>query len=144
MLVGGHTELGRQINKTSRKSETQDVGKFKTARAIILKPSNDTYSFYMGLLNSRGEIIKETIPIALIGGDETTLSLLFGTPQNLSRGQGSAWEVIIFYTGASVDKGVALVSRRLYEVAGGRFEATKVANELLVKGTAYAPPGAGV
>jgi hypothetical protein len=72
------------------------------------------------------------------------MSLLYGTPQNLSRGQGAAWEVIIFYTGASVNKGIALVSRRLYEVAGGRFEATKVANELLAKGTAYAPPGAGI
>lgn len=143
-MFEGNTELGRQMNRVSRKSETQEAGKFKQARAIILKPSNDTYTFYLGLLNGRGEIVQETSPIPLMGGDESALSAMYGTPQNLSRGQGAAWEVIIFYTGPSVNKGVALISRRLYEGPGGKFEATKTANELLAKGTAYAPPGAGI
>jgi hypothetical protein len=142
-MVAGYTDLGRQINRVSRKSETQDVGKFKTARAIILRPSNDSYSFYMGLLDGAGKIVQETKPIPL-AGTEDQFAMSYGSPHNLSRGQGEAWEVIIFYTGTSVNKGVAIVARRLYELSGGIFEATKTANELVTKGTAYAPPGPGM
>jgi hypothetical protein len=141
--TAGNTSLGRTINRVTRKTERQDTVQFNSARAIILKPWKDSYVFYMALLDKSGRIVKNTQPIALAGTEEQ-LAMLYGSPQNLSRGQGSAWEVIVFYTGNSVNKGIALVARRLYEVAGGAFEAVKTANELVAQGTSWAPPGTGM
>jgi hypothetical protein len=136
----GRTSLGRTIDS---KSAHADYDKPKIARAIILRPYNDLYVFYMGLLNENNQIVMETRPIRLIGTQDQ-LAAQYGPPSELSRGSGSAWSVIIHYSGASVNNGFATIQGRVYENTAGEYEATKSANELLAKGTSWAPPGSGM
>lgn len=140
--VGGNTPLGVQLNRMISVTDHVDVGRFKTARAIIKRPYNDTYVFYMDLLDSSGRILKEVGPIQVIG-TEDQLAMFYGSPQKMTGGDQERWEAIIFYQGTTVQNGIAMVARRLHEVAGGLFEATTTANELVAKGTSFAPPGPG-
>ena len=142
-IFGGHSPLGKKLNQIGSKTDHLDIDRFKTARAILIESYKGLYVFKMGLLNSKGEIVKQTGPIPIIG-PEDQLAMFYGSPEKLVQGDKSAWEAIIFYKGTSVSNGVALITRQLQELEGGRFEATTLANELLAKGTSFAPPGAGM
>jgi len=96
------------------------------------------------LIDANGTIVgNPTGPIPIIG-TEDQLAMSYGSPENMTGGESEVWEAIVFYSGTSVNKGVALVTRKLHELEGGRFEAVGLANELVAKGAAYAPPGSGM
>jgi hypothetical protein len=140
---GGHSRFGKRLNQVVSKTDHLDVDRFKTARAIIYKSYKDLYIFNMKLLDSNGNVVGETNPIPIIG-TEDQLAMFYGSPHNMTGGESEVWEVIIFYRGTTVNNGVALVTRRLQELQGGRFEAVTLANELVAKGTSYSPPGSGM
>ena len=140
---GGHSRFGKRLNQIISKTDHLDVGRFKTARAIIDRPYKDLYIFWMKLLDSKGKVVGETNPIPIIG-TEDQLAFTYGSPHNMAGGESESWEVIIFYSGTTVNNGVALVTRRLQELPGGRYESVTLANELVAKGTAYSPPGSGM
>jgi len=141
---GGHSVLGTRLNNVISKTDHMDVGRFKTARAILKKPYKGSYVFTMDLLDSNGFIVGlPTGPIPIIGTDDQ-LATTYGPPSAMTGGESERWEVIIFYQGTTVSNGVALVSRRVQELEGGRFESVSLANELVAKGAAYAPPGSGM
>jgi len=140
----GHSPLGKRLNKIVSKTDHMDVGRFKTARAILRESHNGLYIFKMDLLDVNGNVVgNPTAPIPIIG-TEDQLAMSYGSPENMTGGESEVWEVIIFYNGTTVNKGIALVTRRLHELPGGRFEAVTLANELVAKGAAYAPPGSGM
>jgi hypothetical protein len=140
---GGHSRFGKRLNQIISKTDHLDVDRFKTARAIIDKSYKDLYIFTMKLLDSKGRVVGNTNPIPVMG-TEDQLAMFYGSPHNMTSGESGVWEVIIFYNGTSVNTGVALISRRLQELAGGRFESVTLANELVAKGTSYSPPGSGM
>jgi hypothetical protein len=145
--TAGRTALGRTINQIASKAAHSDNNKNKTASAIILTSVGDNYTFRMGLLDDNRRVVSETKPIRLIG-EETELASRYGAPSALTRGNtdGFDWEVIIYYSGSSVNSksAYAVIHGKVYETKDGKYEAVKSANELLAKGTSWAPPGAGV
>jgi len=140
---GGHTQLGKRLNQVISKTDHMDVGRFKTARAVIKESVGNVYTFKMDLLDNNGKVVGRTDPIPIIGVEDQ-LAMSYGTPANMTGGDSEAWEVIIFYHGTTVNTGTALVVRRLQQLKSGRYEAVVTANELVAKGAAYAPPGSGV
>ena len=141
--LGGNTPLGKQINRLTTKTDHMDVGRFKTARAVIKKAYKDSYIFYMDLIDGNGNVIGKTGPVPVIG-TEDQLAMFYGSPANMTGGTSERWEAIIFYQGTNASAGIAMVSRRLHEMAGGRYEAVVLSNELVAQGAAYAPPGSGM
>jgi len=140
---GGHSSLGAHLNRVGSKLDHIDVSRFKNARAVLKESHKGLYVFFMDLLDGAGQVVGKTGPIPIIG-TEDQLSQLYGTPSNMTGGDQERWEAIVFYQGTTVNNGVALVTRRLQELEGGKFEAVSVANELVAKGAAYAPPGSGM
>ena len=141
--VGGHTPLGTRLNKIISTTDHVDVGRFKTARAIIKRSYANSYVFYMDLLDNQGVPVKEVGPIPVIG-TEDQLAMFYGSPENMVGSTQERWEAIIFYQGTTVKNGVAMVARRLHEVEGGAYEASTKANECVSKGSSFAPPGSGL
>lgn len=140
---GGNSPLGKRLNRIVTKTDHVDVGRFKTARAVIKKPYKGSYIFYMDLLDNNGNIVGKTGPVPVIG-TEDQLAMFYGTPANMTGGDQERWEAIIFYQGTNASQGIAMVSRRIHEVAGGRYESVTLSNELVAQGAAYAPPGSGL
>jgi len=139
----GHSVFGSRLNQIVSKTDHLDVGRFKTARAILRESYNGLYVFRMDLLSPDGEVVRRTGPIPVIG-TEDQLAASYGSPQNMVGLEDEVWEAIIFYHGTTVSNGIALITRRLHQLEGGRFEATTIANELVARGAAYAPPGSGM
>jgi hypothetical protein len=140
---GGHTPLGVELNKIDSKINQSDIERFKTARAILRESCKGLYVFTMDLLDGDGKVVRRTGPIPIIGTNDQ-LAATYGSPANMVGSDSEPWEAIIFYTGPTVNNGVALITRKVYQIAGGSFEAVTFSNELVAKGTAYAPPGSGM
>jgi hypothetical protein len=140
---GGHTRLGGRLNQVVSKIDHLDVGRFKSARAVLKESYKGLYVFFMDLLSAEGVVVGRTGPIPIIG-TEDQLAMTYGSPQNMVGEDQEPWEAIIFYQGTTANNGVAMVTRRLQQLKGGRFEAVTLANELVAKGAAYAPPGSGM
>jgi hypothetical protein len=138
-IHGGHTQLGSELNKNSQRTDHIDISRLNTKRAILYKTHKSQYVFYMKLLDNDGKIVSTTGPISLIGSPDD-LASRYGSPKDME----NAWEVLISYRGTSVNRGTAQVTRSVGTTAGGRTEEVEQSNQLLVKGTAFAPPGSGM
>ena len=137
-MYGGHTELGSHLNQNSQRTEYLDIEKVNTRRAIIHKSYKGQYIFYMKMFDNNGNLSKITGPIPIVGapGD---LSSRYGAPSELENN----WEVLITYRGTSINRGTAQITKSVGTTIGGRTEEVEQTNQLMVKGTAFAPPGPG-
>ena len=134
-LLGGHTPIGVDLNKQHQKTSHTNVDRVNFKRAIINKSLNGTYIFTMRLLENN----KITAPIPIVGSPDE-LAMRYGTPTEME-GQ---WEVIIMYKGSAISRGVAHIVGSTGASVNGEKETIEQSNQLLVKGTAFAPPGAGM
>lgn len=133
--VGGHTPIGVELNRQSQKTANINVDKVNFRRAIIHKSVGDTYIFTMRLLDNN----KITQPIPIVGS-ANDLSMRFGSPSEMEQ----EWEVLITYKGNSVNRGTAQVIGPIGSSLTSLSESSKQSNQLLIKGTAFAPPGPGM
>ena len=138
-IHGGHTQLGNELNKNSQRTDHVNISRLNTKRAIIHKSYNGRYVFYMKLLNNDGNIVNITGPIPLVGSPNDLVSR-YGSPEEME----NAWEVLISYRGTSVNRGTAQITQSIGTTTGGRTEEVEQSNQLIVKGTAFAPPGSGM
>ena len=135
---GGHTELGSALNRNSQQLDHSKVSRINTKRAIIHKSLKGQYIFYMKLLDQEGRITAITGPIPIVGSSDDLVSR-YGSPEEMENN----WEVLITYKGTTVNRGVAQVTSSI-GTKNNKTEEVEQANQLLVKGTAFAPPGPGV
>lgn len=134
-LHGGHTPIGVELNKQSQKTSHINVDRFNFKRGILYKSFKNTYIFSVRLTDS-GKI---TNPIPLLGSSED-LVMRYGSPEEME-GQ---WEVLVMYKGNSINRGVAQIIGELGASVTSSAETVEQSNQLIVKGTAFAPPGAGI
>jgi len=134
-IFGGHTNLGQKLNEQEQKTGHSLTGKVNFKYAVIHKSFNSTYIFTMRLLDNN-EI---TRPIPIIGSPDE-LAMRFGSPSEME----GIWEVLISYKGNSVNRGSAQIIGKYGTSINQMKEETEQSNQLLVKGTAFAPPGPGV
>lgn len=132
---GGHTQLGSELNKQGQKTAHLNIEKTNFKKAVLHKSLSGTYIFTMRLLENNSI----TAPIPLVGIPDN-IAMLYGSPKEME-GQ---LEVLISYKGSSVNRGIAQVIGRLGATLGTEIEETEQSNQLMVKGTAFAPPGAGM
>jgi hypothetical protein len=133
--LGGRTELGRQINKQSQSIGHVKIDKLNIKRAILYKSYNNTYVFFMKLIEDRSI----TRPIPLLGSADE-LAMRYGSPSEME----NQWEVSIYYKGNSVNRGYAQVVGKVGNTMGAVIEESEQSNQLNIKGTAFAPPGGGM
>lgn len=132
-ILGGYTELGRQINKQSTSGVRGNIDKINYKKAIIYKTFQNTYIFQMRLEDGS---ITAPIPVVGAAGD---LAMRYGSPVEME----GVWEVIIQYKGTSVNRGIAQIVRKINNTIDAEAVETEASNQLAVRGTAFAPPGAG-
>jgi hypothetical protein len=132
---GGHSELGTILNKQGQKTAHLNIEKTNFKRAVIYKSLGGAYIFTMRLLDT-GKI---TAPIPIVGSIDN-LAMTYGSPKDME-GQ---FEVLISYKGSSVNRGIAQITRKLGSSLNNEIEESQQANQLQVKGTAFAPPGSGM
>lgn len=138
-IHGGHTELGSQLNQNSQKLDHSETNRINTKTAIIYKAYKNRYVFRMKLLDRNGNVAGITGPIPLVGSPDDLVSR-YGSPTDMENN----WEVLITYRGTTVNRGTAQVTRSIGGSGNKLTEETEKTNQLLVKGTAFAPPGSGV
>ena len=139
MKITGHTRLGREINR--HKNKTDDARSLKTriSYGILEKSHKESYNFYVRIIDKNGEIGKKVGPLPLIESPED-LAQRFGSPKDME----SNFMVRITYVGPFIERGVCQIMKNLTNAyPGADAEEAAKANELPVKGTAFAPPGAG-
>lgn len=134
-LYGGHTPIGVDLNKQSQKTSHINVDRINFKRAIIYKSLNNTYVFKMKLIDT-GKI---TNPIPLVGSPDE-FAMRYGSPEEME----NIWEVLITYKGNSISRGTASVIGPVNASVSKMKEETEKSNQLIIKGTAFAPPGAGM
>lgn len=132
---GGHTQLGVELNRQNQKNSHSFTKKVNFKKAVIVKSFKNLYIFTMRLSES-GKI---TRPIPLLGSTEE-LSMRYGSPEEME----GVWEVMINYMGDSVNRGTATILGRYGATIDQEVEETEQANQLLIKGSAFAPPGSGM
>lgn len=132
---GGHSQLGVHLNEQSQKTSEIFVKKTNSKRAVIYKSFNNTYIFKMRLLDNN----KITKPIPLLGSSDE-LAMRFGSPEEME----GKWEVLITYKGDSVNRGIAQIIGQFGETISSAVEKTEQSNQLMVKGSAFAPPGSSM
>lgn len=128
------TPLGKRINDASQQSGLAKIGNPVSKNGTIVECIGDSYSYMVKLDGSDVPIG----PIELDGRPEQHAAN--GVETKLTVGS----KVRIQYTGTSAKRGVMTLIADSGLVPGLKYENAKAANELAVKGTAFAPPGAGV
>ena len=134
-FLGGHTELGQSINGINQKTVDLNVKVTNHKMAIIKSSYNGMYVFKMQLIED-GYI---TGPIPIVGSPNE-LAMRYGSPIEME----GKWEVLISYKGKSVNRGTAQIIKQIGDTIGGEVEEVEQCNQLMVKGTAFAPPGSGM
>ena len=134
-IVGGHSQLGVELNKQGQKTSHTFIEKMNFKKAVLLKSYNNLYVFWMRLSDTN----KITKPIPLVGSPEE-LAMRYGSPTEME----GEWEVLISYKGTSVNRGTANILGRYGTTISQGQEHIEQSNQLNVKGTAFAPPGPGM
>jgi len=130
-LFAGKTVLGDMLNKQHANTLRGDIDKQNTKRAMIVESYKNTYYFRMRLIDDDGSPI--TKPIRLVG--ETSSLAELGEPNELV-----GKEVIIFYKGNSVNRGVAYLMGAPGATIPSEVQEVEFANKLDVAGISFAPP----
>jgi hypothetical protein len=140
MKLAGRTPLGKKINKTESQA---GIGKLNTSVSkfgLLSKSVGGKYSFMIKILGKDGSpILPEIGPIRLEGTPDY-LAMVYGSPDDMV-----GLMVRVDYKGITTKRGTAtIIQNRLNATPGQEYEDSQGANELAVKGCAFAPPGAGV
>ena len=138
-IHGGHTELGSSLNQNNQRLDHTETSRLNLKRGIIYKSYKNRYIFQMKLLDHKGNIVGITGPIPIVGSPDD-LASRYGSPSDMENN----WEVLISYKGTTVNRGTAQVVRAVGSDGNKLTQEVEESNQLLVKGTAFAPPGAGV
>lgn len=138
-IFGGHTSLGSEINNVAQKTAQTNLSRARQKRGILRESYQGLYIFYIDLFDSKGKIDKRVGPIHLVGSPED-LAMRYGSPSEME----NLWEVTISYNGPSVTNGKAQITRRVGSTVGSQISQSEQANQVPLKGAAYAPPGPGM
>lgn len=137
---GGHTSLGREVNKNVSKTDTQKSSIRRTKFGILHKSVDDTYNFLIKVLKRDGTVDKIVGPISLAEPPED-LAQRYGSPKEME----NVFLVKIEYTGVHIDHGLAVIVKNFTGIKTAEdIDEVSKSNELQVKGTAFAPPGSGL
>ena len=131
---GGHTHLGQELNKQGQKTSHTYRDRVSYKRAVLVKSFKGLYVFSMRLTDTN----KITRPIPLLGSPEE-FAMKYGTPEEME-----GLEVMITYKGDSVNRGTAVVMGKYGTTVDQGIEETEQSNQLITKGTLFAPPGPGM
>lgn len=127
----GKTVLGDNLNKAHGNNLRGNISAYKFKRAIIKESYQNTYFFYMQLVDTDGTPI--TKPIRLVG--ENHYLAMIGEPSEFI-----GKEVIITYRGTSVNRGTAQLMGSAGATITSEIQESEFANKLEIQGTSFAPP----
>lgn len=139
-FFAGRTNLGRVTNSNSRQAEDAILQQYTKKRALLrscIDQDKKLYYFMVETFKSNGELSgKLEGPIKLFG-TPLYLNQTFGTPEEMENN----YMVVVEYFGSTLNKdGVKIIGG----IPGTDREESELSGELLVKGTAFAPPGSSM
>jgi hypothetical protein len=136
----GRTNLGKAINSTKSRTDDIKVRKTRYAYGLLKSSVEDSYRFYVTILDEQKKPTETIGPIPLIESPED-LAQRFGSPKEM---EGN-YMVRITYSGPFIQTGVAQIMKNITNRGAGiETDLAEKSNQLPVQGTAFAPPGAGV
>lgn len=140
MKTGGHTDLGRAINKLHGKQQDVYTDKVKIAYGIIKdvigsSSNQGVYTVILEIVDKDGRATGRTGPIVL-QEHPGMIAANYGSPMDLIE----KYICKVEYRGTSVNRGVATIIRPI----DSNQEMVENFNKVEISGMSFAPPGSGI